>query len=86
MFGRLKKGTAYHWDLLVIAVLNLFLTSMGLPMVHGALPHSPLHVKAMADHEDRVDSGHITQTYVTSAHVAARVVTIGPSVHVRVRD
>ena len=64
LHDRLKKGTAYHWDLLVIAVLNIFLTSMGLPMVHGALPHSPLHVKAMADHEDRVDSGHITQTVV----------------------
>lgn len=61
---RLRKGNSYHWDLVVVAVINIFLTLFGLPMVHGALPHSPLHVKAMADTEDRVDSGHVTQTYV----------------------
>ena len=34
-------------------------------MVHGALPHSPLLVRAMADVEDRVDGGVVTQVYVT---------------------
>ena len=62
MVFRLKKGTAYHWDLILVALINAFLTVFGLPMVHGALPHSPLHVKAMADVEERVESGHVTQT------------------------
>jgi len=58
-FCRMKKGPAYHWDLMVIALLNAFLSFFGLPMVHGALPHSPLHVRAMADVEDRVYQGHV---------------------------
>jgi len=56
---RIKKGPAYHWDLMVVALLNAVLAYFGLPMVHGALPHSPLHVRAMADVEDRVSQGHV---------------------------
>ena len=56
---RLRKGSAYHWDLMVVAVINAMLAFFGLPMVHGALPHSPLHVRAMADKEDRVYQGRI---------------------------
>jgi len=45
----LKKTGGYHFDLLLVALINLALTLMGLPWVHGALPHSPLHVRALAD-------------------------------------
>jgi len=55
----MKKGPAHHWDLMIVAVLNAVLAVFGLPMVHGALPHSPLHVRAMADVEDRVFQGHV---------------------------
>ena len=55
----MKKGTAYHWDLLVIAVINCVLSLLCFPWVHAALPHSPLHVQALADVEERVDQGHI---------------------------
>ena len=58
---RLKKGSAYHWDLMVIGLLNGVLSFYGLPMVHGALPHSPLHVRALADVEDYVEQGHVYQ-------------------------
>lgn len=61
VIDRLKKGPAYHWDLFVVGLLNGALTFHGLPMVHGTLPHSPLHVHAMADVEDRVDQGHVRQ-------------------------
>jgi sodium borate transporter 11 len=57
----MKKGSAYHWDLMIVSVINGVLTFFGLPMIHGALPHSPLHVRAMADVEDRVDQGHVYQ-------------------------
>lgn len=60
----MKKGSAYHWDLLLIGILNGALSICGLPMVHGALPHSPLHVRAMADVEERVDQGHISTKIV----------------------
>ena len=58
---RLKKGAAYHWDLFVVAVINGFLSVFTFPWVHAALPHSPLHVRALADMEERVDQGHVHQ-------------------------
>ena len=51
--GRLKKGRSYHYDLFVVAVINSIMSIFGLPWVHPALPHSPLHVKALAEREDQ---------------------------------
>ncbi|XP_020617699.1 sodium bicarbonate transporter-like protein 11 isoform X1 [Orbicella faveolata] len=62
--NRLKKGSAYHWDLLVVAAVNSFLSLFGLPWVHAALPHSPFHVRALADVEERVDRGHVFEIIV----------------------
>jgi len=45
--------------MMVVALVNGILAYFGLPLVHGALPHSPLHVRAMADVEDRVSQGHV---------------------------
>jgi sodium borate transporter 11 len=57
--NKLKKGTAIHMDLFVVAILNMFLSLVGLPWMHGALPHSPLHLRALADVEERVAQGHV---------------------------
>ncbi|ESP04405.1 hypothetical protein LOTGIDRAFT_136234, partial [Lottia gigantea] len=57
--NKMKKGTAYHWDLLVISLVNGLHSIICFPWVHAALPHSPLHVRALADVEERVDQGHI---------------------------
>ncbi|XP_052090408.1 solute carrier family 4 member 11-like isoform X1 [Mytilus californianus] len=62
--NKLKKGAAYHWDLFTVAIINAFLSIFTFPWVHAALPHSPLHVKALADMEDRVDQGHVHQIVV----------------------
>ncbi|XP_031558836.1 sodium bicarbonate transporter-like protein 11 [Actinia tenebrosa] len=62
--NRLKKGSAHHLDLLVVAILNGVLSLFGLPWVHAALPHSPLHVRALADVEERVDQGHVFDTII----------------------
>ena len=43
--NRLKKPAGYHYDLLLVSVINLFLSIFGLPWIHGAIPHSPLHVR-----------------------------------------
>lgn len=59
---RLVKGTAYHWDLLLIAIINTGLSLFGMPWIHAAYPHSPLHVRALAQVEDRVEHGHICET------------------------
>ncbi|KAK7501045.1 hypothetical protein BaRGS_00007530 [Batillaria attramentaria] len=62
--NKLKKGAAYHWDLFVVAVINGFLSIFTFPWVHAALPHSPLHVQALADREERIDQGHVHQIVV----------------------
>lgn len=59
---RLVKGTAYHWDLLLLAIINTGLSLFGLPWIHAAYPHSPLHVRALALVEERVENGHIYET------------------------
>lgn len=59
---RLVKGTAYHWDLLLVAIINSGLSLFGLPWIHAAYPHSPLHVRALALVEERVENGHIYET------------------------
>ncbi len=62
--NRLLKGNAYHWDLLVTGLINLFLGLFGLPFLHAVLPHSPLHVKCLADTEERVEHGHVRSIVV----------------------
>ncbi|VEL24326.1 unnamed protein product [Protopolystoma xenopodis] len=43
---------------MIVGLINSVLSLFGLPWIHGALPHSPLHVKALADMEERIDMGH----------------------------
>ncbi|KAI3386102.1 hypothetical protein SNEBB_011307 [Seison nebaliae] len=62
--NRLKKGPAYHVDILVVAIINAFLSVFGLTWLHGASPHSVLHVKALADTEEKVDQGHVSSVIV----------------------
>ncbi|CAI9732074.1 sodium bicarbonate transporter 11 isoform X2 [Octopus vulgaris] len=62
--NKMKKGTAYHWDLFVVGVINGILSIFAFPWLHAALPHSPLHVLALADVEERVDQGHVYRTIV----------------------
>nr|CDJ89226.1 Bicarbonate transporter domain containing protein [Haemonchus contortus] len=57
--NKLKKGSTQNLDLFVVALLNVFLSVFGLPWMHGALPHSPLHLRALADVEERVSQGHV---------------------------
>lgn len=59
--GKLVKGSAYHWDLIVIGLINAFLGLFGLPFMHAILPQSPLHVKALTDYQDvKTDHGKAT--------------------------
>lgn len=62
--NKLRKGPAYHLDLLVVALLNALLSVLGLPWMHAALPHSPLHVRSLADVEERVEQGHVYEIIV----------------------
>ncbi|XP_032951042.1 solute carrier family 4 member 11 isoform X12 [Rhinolophus ferrumequinum] len=76
--NRLVKGTAYHWDLLLIAIINTGLSLFGMPWIHAAYPHSPLHVRALAVVEERVENGHIYETIVNVWET--RLTTLGASI------
>ena len=62
--NKLKKGSAFHLDMFVTGAINAILSLFALPWVHGSLPHSPLHVRALADIEEHVENGHLTETIV----------------------
>nr|XP_020019459.1 sodium bicarbonate transporter-like protein 11 isoform X1 [Castor canadensis] len=76
--NRLVKGTAYHWDLLLLAIINTGLSLFGLPWIHAAYPHSPLHVRALAFVEERVENGHICETIVNVKET--RLTSLGASI------
>ncbi|XP_028000523.2 solute carrier family 4 member 11 isoform X1 [Eptesicus fuscus] len=76
--NRLMKGTAYHWDLLLIAIINTGLSLFGMPWIHAAYPHSPLHVRALALVEQRVESGHVYETIMNVKET--RLTSLGASI------
>ena len=57
--NQLKKVPGYHYDMLLVALINLILSLFGLPWIHGAIPHSPLHVRALAKVEEHTEDGHV---------------------------
>ncbi|XP_077977409.1 solute carrier family 4 member 11-like [Glandiceps talaboti] len=57
--NNLKKGTSYHWDLFLISVMNFNFALFGFPMVHGKVPHSPMHVKSLSIVEEKVEHGFV---------------------------
>ncbi|XP_056626415.1 solute carrier family 4 member 11-like [Triplophysa dalaica] len=63
--NRLLKGTAYHWDLMLTGLINILLSVLGLPWMHAAFPHSTLHVRQLAQVEQRVEGGHLYETIVS---------------------
>ncbi|XP_062325064.1 sodium bicarbonate transporter-like protein 11 isoform X2 [Osmerus eperlanus] len=62
--NRLLKGTAYHWDLMLSGLINMLMSVLGLPWMHAAFPHSPLHVRQLAVVEQHVEGGHLYETIV----------------------
>ena len=82
--NKLKKGSSFHYDMFVTGVINAILSIFCLPWLHGALPHSPLHVRALADIEEHIENGHVTETivYVRETRLTTLVahILIGASV------
>ena len=44
----LKKGSAYHWDMLLLSLMTLMCGLIGLPPVNGVIPQSPMLTKSLA--------------------------------------
>jgi hypothetical protein len=42
-----KRPSAYHYDLLLLALMTVLCGLLGLPPVNGVLPQAPLHTKAL---------------------------------------
>ncbi|XP_050271832.1 boron transporter 4-like [Quercus robur] len=44
----LKNPPAYHYDILILAIMTLLCGLIGLPPSNGVLPQSPMHTKSLA--------------------------------------
>uniref|UniRef100_A0AAQ4PZS6 Bicarbonate transporter-like transmembrane domain-containing protein n=1 Tax=Gasterosteus aculeatus aculeatus TaxID=481459 RepID=A0AAQ4PZS6_GASAC len=62
---KLLKGTAFHWDLMLTGFINILMSSLGLPWMHAAFPHSSLHARQLAKVEQHVENGHLYSTIVS---------------------
>lgn len=61
---KLKKGGAFHYNLLVLGVLTVVLPLFGCPVVVGALPHSPQFAGALAQTEIVRENGVQTKKII----------------------
>ena len=63
--NKLKKGAAYHLDLFITAVVNIIMSVFGLPWMHACLPHSPMHVRSLADVEEKIEGGYVSEIVIS---------------------
>jgi hypothetical protein len=72
-----KKGEAYHLDMLVLSVIMLSLSALGLPWICAATVQSLNHVRAMADVEVTVGDiekiSNIIETRVSGFAIHAAI-------------
>ena len=64
----LQKGSAYHWDLVVLALINGTMGMFGIPFLHAIIPHSPLQAKGLAD-TIQTEDGRIVITRVRETRI-----------------
>jgi len=73
----LKKGEAYHWDLLVLSAIVGMLSVSGLPWTCAATVQSLNHVRSLADIEVRPDGSerlaNVVETRVTGFTIHALI-------------
>mmetsp|Transcript_1410 Transcript_1410/g.3149 ORF Transcript_1410/g.3149 Transcript_1410/m.3149 type:complete len:987 (-) Transcript_1410:472-3432(-) len=62
--NRLKKGPAFHLDMLVTALLVLACSFFGLPVAHASAPHSPMMLRSLAVLEENVIDGRVERTVI----------------------
>ena len=62
--NKLKKGVGYHLDLAVVAILVAVTSIFGMTWTHAALPHSPLHARALADVHEYEEHGRTYERVV----------------------
>jgi len=61
---KLKKGGAFHYNLMVLGVMTAVLPLFGCPVVVGALPHSPQFAGALAQTEIVRENGMQTKKII----------------------
>ncbi|KAJ1438400.1 HCO3 transporter family-domain-containing protein [Ochromonadaceae sp. CCMP2298] len=70
---RLKKGSAFHLDFLVLGIGVLLTGLMGLPPTNGLIPQAPLHTKSLTVRRrvfvDEVPTDVFEVDHVRDAHV-----------------
>merc|ERR1712061_542941 len=61
---KLKKGSAFHYNFLMLGVFNIVFPLFGCPYVTGSLPHSPQFTRALARTEVIRERGQETTRIV----------------------
>jgi hypothetical protein len=61
---KLKKGGAFHYNLLLLGILTILLPLFGCPVIVGALPHSPQFADALAQTEIVRENGFQTKKII----------------------
>jgi len=67
--NKLRKGTAYSWNMVVVGILNIIASVLGIPWMYAGLPHSLLHVYALADVEEQQVMGRVSYRIVHAREV-----------------
>lgn len=72
---KLTKGTAYHYDLVVLAAIMVVSSWFGMPFLTAAVPFSADHVLSLADRHPVIVDGHVSfhVTYARENRVTALV-------------
>lgn len=58
------RGSAYHWDMLIVGLLTIICSLFGLALAHPSLPHSPMHVDALSVSESYFDNDGTPRTRI----------------------
>ena len=60
----------------VVGCLNIPLSIFCMPWMHAVLPHSPLHVRALADIDEHVEEGHVYDIIVKVRDTRVSMMTV----------
>ncbi len=72
----LRKGTGYHWDVLVMGVLTLACSLFGLPWMCAAAAQSLEHVQSLTRYRRRAPGQHAIVESVIEQRVTSLVVAL----------
>ena len=71
--NKLQKPGGYHLDLFLVGLVNIFMSLLGLPWLHLALPHSDFHVRGLAKLDQKISDGVVREQIRDKTVIEQRV-------------